>query len=493
MNPTNGTLDLMKQALGTRSDDLSKSITTGTGLVAYDLQAPAKNLYPVYTPLRNSIPRVGGGVGTATNWRQVSAIIGSGYDNSGWVPEGQRAGAMSYTTATIAASYVTFGEEDSVTFQAVAAGKTFEDLKATMVMRLLQKVMLKEENAIIGGNKSIALGIPTAPTLTATTVAGATLPALTYSVIVVALTQEGFYNSSLTNGVGIAKTVTGQDGATFVINGGASNQSAATTQAITLGQTLTCTTPAIRGAVAWAWFTGASGSETLQAITTVNTVVFSAPLTSGRQAATAVIADCSKNATLAFDGLLTTALNPANTAYVQTMSGTAGLTSSGRGSVVEIDNAFQYMWDNFQLGATVMYVNSQEQKNITTKVMTNASGTLVRYNAPAQDMKEPVAIVAGGVVSSYYNPFTPSGGQIIPIKVHPKVPPGTILMYCEELPIQYQNNEVSNVAEMKMRTDYFSIDWPLTSLKHCSGCYADGVLAVYCTFAMAVITNIANA
>ncbi len=79
---------------------LEKTISTATGLVAYDLQAPAKNLYPVNTPIRNVLPRISGGTGTATNWRQVNAIIGSGYDASGWVPEGQRAGAMSYSTST---------------------------------------------------------------------------------------------------------------------------------------------------------------------------------------------------------------------------------------------------------------------------------------------------------------------------------------------------------------------------------------------------------
>jgi len=77
---TQESLDLIKGALATPDYTLAKSISTGTGLLAYDLQAPAKNLYPLVTPIRNIIPRVGGGVGTATNWRQVNAIIGSGFD-----------------------------------------------------------------------------------------------------------------------------------------------------------------------------------------------------------------------------------------------------------------------------------------------------------------------------------------------------------------------------------------------------------------------------
>ena len=90
MNPTQDTLDLVKGALRSPDDRISKTISTGTGLVAFDLQAPAKNLYPFVTPIRNVIPRVGGGTGTATNWRQVTALVGSGYDAMGWVPEGQR-------------------------------------------------------------------------------------------------------------------------------------------------------------------------------------------------------------------------------------------------------------------------------------------------------------------------------------------------------------------------------------------------------------------
>jgi hypothetical protein len=83
MNPTQDTLDLVKGALRSPSDQIAKTISTGTGLVAFDLQAPAKNLYPFVTPIRNVIPRVGGGTGTATNWRQVTALIGSGFDAMG--------------------------------------------------------------------------------------------------------------------------------------------------------------------------------------------------------------------------------------------------------------------------------------------------------------------------------------------------------------------------------------------------------------------------
>lgn len=493
------TLEAVAKALTTASDDIAKSITTATGLVAYDLQGPAKNLYPVLTPLRNSIPRVSGGTGVATNWKQIRGITGSGFDGMGWVPEGQRSGRMSYTSAPKAANYVTLGEEDSVTFEAVNAGVGFEDVRASMSFRLLQKTMLKEENAIMCGNGSLNLGTAGTPTLSAAGT-GATLPALTYSVIVVALTMEGYLQSSVAAGVATTKTITGADGATYILNGGASQKSAAATQAVTLGQTLSCTVPAINGAVAYAWFTGAAGAEKLEKITTINSATFSAPLIGSTQqtAASITAADNSSNSGLAFDGLVTTAFLPGNSAIVVYMpTGVAGtgtaLTPSGYGTVVEIDDALKSQWDQFQLSADVIYVNSQELKNITKKCLsTSGNASLMTYNNAQGLDGKPYQLTAGGVIAMYFNPYTPEGGKMIPVKLHPKLAAGTILLHCNNLPMNYQSNNVSNVAEIKTRQDYYQIDWPVTKRSYETGVYSEQVLAVYAPFAMAIITNIAN-
>lgn len=491
-NPSEDIARQVLMAAGARPDEIERSITTATGLVAYDLQAPAKNLYPTITPIRNKLPRVGGGVGLATNWRQVNSITGSGFDGSGWVPEGQRAGKMSYSTSNKSASYVTLGEEDDVTFEAINAGRTFEDVNATMAMRLLQKTMRKEEMALLFGNNSNALGTPSAPTLSAGG-SGATLSAATYSVIVVALTGEGWKNSSLSGGVATTTTVTGADGSTFTLNGGSSNKSSNATQAITLGQTLSCSVTPIAGAVAYAWYVGTAGSEKLEAITTINSVTFSAPLAGTHQAATAVTADCSTNST-AFDGLFTWMLKSGTGAYMKSLAtGTAGtgttLTASGRGSVVEIDDMLQSMWDNYNLSPTVIYMNSRQIRDVTTKVLSGASSAplLQVFKTPG----EAYDLTAGGTISSYYNPFQLDGGQKIPIKIHPDVPPGTIIGWAENLPIEYQSNEVPNVAEVKTRQDYYAIDWPVITRKRGRGVYTEQVLAVYAPFAMGAISNIA--
>jgi hypothetical protein len=99
--------------------------------------------------------------------------------------------------------------------------------------------------------------------------------------------------------------------------------------------------------------------------------------------------------------------------------------------------------------------------------------------------------MAGNVVSSYFNPFASNGGYKIPIRVHPTLPAGTILGWCDNLPVQYQSNNVPNVAEIKTRKDYYQIVWPLVTRAHQTGVYAEEVLAVYFPPAIGIITNVA--
>ena len=511
-NITDQTLDLIKQAHGYGNNtEIQKSITTANNLAAYDLQAPAKNLYPVQTPIRNTLPRTSG-IGTATNWRTVRSIIGSGFDSMGWVPEGQRTARMSYVTQSLSASFKTLGEEDQATYEAINAGRGFEDIRARMTMRLLQKLMLKEESAIIGGNTSVPLNgtggaITTSVPVVSASGSGATLAANTYYVKVVPLTYEGYRNSTVANGVAIASTITGSDGSPYTLYGGSGTISAASAgQAVTLGQTLFMSCAPMNGAVAYAWYIGTSagaGGTTLQAITTINSYARSTPLTAGTQADNASVSvtggtrslsqDNSVN-TLAFDGLLYNGFAPSSGAYVKSLAtGTAGtgtaLTSSGRGSIVEIDDMLIQMWNDNQLSPTVIYCNAQEVRNISNKVLTSASGApMVRYNVG--ENASSMQLAASPFVDTYFNPITK---QPLRIEVHPNVPPGTIISWADDLPAQYQSSEVPNVAEIRARQDYYQIDWPVTSRNQAVGVYCEEVLVCYAPFAIGIINNIANA
>lgn len=500
------TIDLFKMAfsnpLGEQDlldNNLKKNVTISSGLTYYDLRAPALNLFPTVTPLRNSLPRAQRQFpGDAAHWKSVDSTIGSGFPYMGWVPEGQRSASMSYTTSNHTLNYMTLGEEDSLTEEARFAAEGFEDEDALVQLRLLLKMFVKEEAGLLAGNNGLLLGTPGTITTSAAGTGG-TLPAATYSVIVVALTQEGYLNSSLSAGVATTLSITGNDGKTYTLNGGSSNKSAGVTQTVTSAQTLSCSIPVVTGAVAYAWYVNATiGSETLQAITTINSATFSAALTAGRQNASAITADCSNNSNTAFDGLLTTAFRNTTSAYYKALAtGTSGtgtfLTSSGAGGVNEIDALNQNMWDVSRISATVAYMNSQELRNITYKVLNGTSAPLLRYATEVEDSGMPeYKITAAGVISFYFNPYTPDGGVKIPLKVHPNIAPGTMLFYAEHLPPWYVSNQVPEVAVVQTRQDYYAELWPKTTRTQYYGVYAQEVLAVYASFGLGVITNIGN-
>ena len=117
----------------------------------------------------------------------------------------------------------------------------------------------------------------------------------------------------------------------------------------------------------------------------------------------------------------------------------------------------------------------------------------VPIRRPRDAAPVPAAAVAGQVVGYYFNPFTMNGGQLIPIRLHPNLPPGTIFGWCENLPGYYESANVPVTAEVQCRRDYYQIPWPLITRANETGVYAEEVLVVYAPFALGVITNIADA
>lgn len=503
------TIDLMKMAFtnpltdedmaeGVARADLKKGVTTATGLTYYDLRAPALNLFPTVTPLRNSVPRMQRQYpGDAAHWKAVDSTVGSGFPYMGWVPEGQRSASMSYMTSNHSLTYMTIGEEDSLTEEARFAAMGFEDEDALVQLRLLLKMFVKEEAAILGGNNSLVLTQPGAITAT-NTGSGNALANGTYDVWCVALTVEGFLNTSLANGVATTLLIQGNDGQTYTLNGGSSNKNVSAAAVTTTGtQGISASVGAVAGAAGYAWFIGLTGAATLQAITTINSVFFGAAIATGRQSIGAVTADHSNNPSVAYDGIMTT-LYKASGSYLKVFAtGTAGtgtgFTSSGAGSVIEVDTMFKSTWDINRLSPTVGYVNSQELKNLTYLVLNGSSAPLLRYNTEATDAGIPeYKITAAGVVAFYFNPYTPDGGVKVPIKVHPNIAPGTCLFWAEHLPPWYVSNQTPEVAVVQTRQDYYAEVWPKVSRSQFYGVYCQAVFAMYATFAGAILTNIGD-
>lgn len=458
-----------------------------SGLNYYDLEAGAKFLVPVLTPLRNEIPRVSGRGGIQANWRAITGI-NTGKVRLG-VSEGNRGGVIDVSTQDYIAVYKGIGLEGNATFEAQYAAQNFDDVRAQAGMRTLQSVMLGEEALLLGGNGTLAFGTTGTPSLSAST-SGGTLASATYSVICVALSLDGFLNGSVAGGIQASITRTNPDGSSDTYGGGAAQKSANATQAVT-GPTgsISASVAQKTGAVAYAWFWGAAGSEVLGAITTINSVVITGAAAGTQTAASLPSSDNSTN-TLVFDGLLTMC-NKNLGSYTKVMAtGSAGvgtpLTGDGAGGIVEIDAALQSFWDNYRLSPDEIWVGSQEATNISRKILAGNANAAQRFVfQSAQD-----AIGGGVMVRSYLNRYSMQGGKEIPIRLHPNMPNGTILFLSKQIP--YQLSGVGNVIQVRTRQEYYQVEWPLRSRKYEYGVYADEVLQHYFPPSMGMITNIGN-
>lgn len=493
MSQTTETLELMKGAQASASqalaeDVLAKGITQATGLVAYDLEAPSKKLYPVLTPLRNRIARVGGRGGTAIHYKQITAINTN--DMDGVVSEGNRGAVIGTAVADVLVPYVGLGLEDYVTFEADYAAQNFEDVKAGAALRLLQSLMIDEEKRIFGANRSLPLGTTPTPTVTTSTTGGS-IPATTpVSVICVALTHAGYSRSTVAGGLTAVITKTNADASTDSFGGGVAQKSANASVTTGAGSTnsVAASVAPVRGAVAYAWYVGAAGSEYLMAITTINSVVVQSLPTAGQLASALPATDNSTNA-MSFDGLLSIGMMSGNGSYYKALpTGTAGtgspLTSNGAGGIKEFDDAFRSFWDLYRLSPDEIHVSAQELLGISKLVVANGGAPLIRFDQSAQ--QEHISITAGVVVGTILNPIMQ---RMVKVVVHPNAVPGTILFVTWTIP--YPISNLPAILQIQTRRDYYQLEWPLRTRKYEYGVYADEALKCYVPFAFGTLTNIA--
>mgnify|MGYP005805573009 CR=1 FL=1 len=466
----------------------SQASSPTSGLTYYDLEAGAKLLFPVLTPLRNSIPRVSGRGGVQAAWRAVTAINSTGLRIG--VSGGNRGAVAAVTTKDYVATYKGIGIETNADFEAQFAGQNFDDVRALAAQIGLEALMIGEEAMLLGGNTSMSLGVTATPTLAASASGGA-LATGTWSVICVALTLDGLMNSSVATGVQASISRANADSSSDVFGGGAAQKSANATVSVTgPSGSVTATVAAKTGAFGYAWYWGAAGSEVLGAITTVNSVAITAAATGTQTAASLPAADWSANS-LAFDGLLTQALLPGSGAMVNVQpTGVAGagtpLTSDGAGGIVEIEAVLKANWDLYRLSPDEVWVSSQEANNISKKILAGGATGAQRF---IFDTKQD-AIGGGVMVTTYKNKYSLAGAKSLDIKIHPNMPAGTMLFLTRKLPYPLAN--VGNVIQVRTRQDYYQIEWPLRARRYEYGVYADEVLQHFFPPSMSVITNIGN-
>ncbi len=96
-------------------------------------------------------------------------------------------------------------------------------------------------------------------------------------------------------------------------------------------------------------------------------------------------------------------------------------------------------------------------------------------------------LAAAAQFKRYVNPIG-YGTPALEVHAHPFVPPGTIMFYSRTNP--YPLSNVPNLLQKLCRRDYWSVEWPVVTMKRTLGVYFDGVLQCYFPPAFGMITGI---
>jgi hypothetical protein len=139
--------------LGTSMAEFQRAITSSTSAfpVRENLEAEAKVLVPLDTPIRNLLPRRTGS-GTASAWKQITSL--GGVSARAFFAESGAPADHATSYANKSASYKLLGTFGSVTGFAMAAGANFQNQLATEKTNAVKNLMLNEENALINGDST---------------------------------------------------------------------------------------------------------------------------------------------------------------------------------------------------------------------------------------------------------------------------------------------------------------------------------------------------
>jgi hypothetical protein len=489
------------------------------GLVPFDLLAPSRLVYPVYTLFRNKFPRPAGQGAS----RQVYGLLGiSGSQTGGQgiidisIPELVQSSSNTIsgsggnwpinlpqtgkqTEYKLNVPYRFFGLTEALSWLAQFEGQGFEDISALANLVLLQEMMLGEEYQMIAGS-SQNLAKPGAPTLTART-AGSNETALSgYTAsVAVEVTALNYFGESV-----------------------ASTTSANTT--VSAGQVVDVAIPAVPGAQQYNIYlqNNNTGSYYLMAGTSVQSGV----TYTGNQTASAV-----GGYRVTLQGAIPTSSTAASTTPPGADTGTgsgnrmegiipvlSGLSDTGSGPYSSVGFESGGAWQGG-------YVNQSVGTHLSTNAIFTALDALWENNGMNQvtpgaykaDPSEIVAdggdlmrlandmllqgsalnyllnisqdqisgIRAGAAVAEFVNPVTRS---TVKLTVHPWMSQGTALLMSYQLPQTWSH--VDNAWEMTCVQDYCSVAWPVIDATFRYSIFLLGSLVAHAPFYSGILQGL---
>ena len=470
-----------------QKDATTSGIVTGTGLVPYSLEGPALNLWSVITPFVQKLPRKVLG-GTGLHWKRIRSI--DSVETFGFVAEDTstthgsvagRAGFQTFIEEDDSVAWKTLGLDSFVTWAARMGGNTTvnsgQNFNVWEVAKLaaLQAVRMREEKALLLSNLT-QLAQPGAPTLTGHTKAAAGTGSLSVG------TAYKFTVSAL-NGHGLRSGADGRDATPANSEGEttAAASTALTTEGSGAGSdSLTFGWTAVPGAVAYNVYGGTNAGDQRVYLGTVTVNEFTATTVTGLGGSTNIpnTANTSADAN-GYDGLIK--LIHTKGGYVHSLGGQP--FTGTKGYIAELDAAFQYQFLTYQLGTTSVYLNAADLRK-AMDVILGASAPIVRINVENGQSNLTGDLRVTGVLNNYT-------GQRVDFVVHPYMPKGTAILWCDNFGEYYPNLNIPNPVEMGLQYDYISKDWPEMNLRNEFGVYVSGAPVLRAGFPLGILTDIA--
>ena len=450
----------------------------GSGIVPFDLEAPAKYLAPRPTPLRNKMPRLKGS-GTSHRYKRITAITGSGtgqgdvhpglseITQNNFAPAGAsqalyyaRGSKIAYTGDDKIVPYYQFGLSDSVSWAAQYAGQGFQDIRSLSAQSLLYSSMLMEEKMMLMGRGATGggfVGALTAPTITATASATTTgetaFTAGTY--FVAAAADAGAFGSGPGSNI-VASVV------------------------VAAGQVLQVTvTGASVGALGYRIYAGTTtGFANMTYQTRGGSSVIRVQGTYTTTGAVATASDTSSYAQ-GYDGIMPI-VTGADSGYRKVINSTFNASSPG----AEFQTCFSALYDAVKADPDEILFNGADRKQISELLKNNSS---TNYRLTLQQDEVGNAVI-GSVITAIQNEVT---GKVVPMTVHPWMPQGNTAVLSYQLPIP--DSQVSNVWTSVNVQDYTGINWPVTQFEYETSSYWYGTFLCYAPAWNGSITGITAA
>jgi hypothetical protein len=467
----------------TIGDGTSTGSPIGTGLVPFDLEAPAKYLAPRPTPLRNKLPREKG-QGTSRRYKRITGITGSGTGGVGvfhpgitettqnnFAPVGasntlylNRGAKISYAGDDKIIPYFQYGVSDSVSFAAQFAGQGFQDIRALSAQSLLYSSMLLEERMLLmgRGTNSVFTGALASPTaVTVATAAPATgetaISGATTTIWVKVTADAGDFGQSTLSSIASVSASAGTVGVVTV--GGAVTGA--------LGYRVYVGTGAGAPADSALWYAGRTGSNVFR--------ITGALPTSGT-AATSASVDTSAYAT-GYDGIMPI-VTSSNAGYRKVLNDDFNATSPGS----EFQTAFASLYSSVKADPDEILFNGTDRSNLS-ELLKNSNSTNYRLTIQQDETGN---AVLGSVITAIQNQVT---GKVVPMTVHPWMPQGNTAILSYALPIP--DSQVSNVWSVVNVQDYMGINWPVIDFQYQISSYWQGTFVCYAPAWNGSITGIA--